>query len=218
MSGAQTPPGHRRSAGAGGDPSMEDILASIRRILSEDEAPPSPAAAPPAAKPDDRSPSEGVLVLDPSMMVAEPAPVLPSRATTPCGPSRRLRAQPVQPGRVAVRRQPGRAGGRRRRRVLGRHPGAHAGGRAVDAGAQRRPDDRRSRARGNPAAAEGMARRPPAAPGRAAGADRDRARRRPRRPLSRIAIAGLLRHPPEAAGERDAGQDLQPRRDRAPPV
>jgi cell pole-organizing protein PopZ len=47
---------------------MEDILASIRRILSEDEAPAAdgtPPASPPAG--------EGVLVLDPAMMVPEPA-------------------------------------------------------------------------------------------------------------------------------------------------
>ena len=48
---------------------MEDILASIRRILSEDEAPAAdgnpPALTPPAG--------EGVLVLDPAMMVPEPA-------------------------------------------------------------------------------------------------------------------------------------------------
>jgi len=51
--------------GAGGaDPSMEDILASIRKILAEEEAPPS---ASPAAPP-------GVLQLDASMMVAEPPP------------------------------------------------------------------------------------------------------------------------------------------------
>jgi hypothetical protein len=58
------------------DPSMEDILASIRRILSEEEpataaAPAAPPVAaveptpPPEEKPDD------VLVLDPSMLVAE---------------------------------------------------------------------------------------------------------------------------------------------------
>ncbi len=40
------------------DPSMDDILASIRRILSDEDK---------AAKP----PTEGVLVLDPSMMVEE---------------------------------------------------------------------------------------------------------------------------------------------------
>ena len=52
---------------SGGDPSMEDILASIRRILSEEEAQtaaaPEPLAAPIA--------SEDVLVLDSSMMVQD---------------------------------------------------------------------------------------------------------------------------------------------------
>lgn len=54
-------------APAGSDPSMEDILASIRRILSEDEAPHTPTAEP--------EPHEGggVLALDPAMIVAEPA-------------------------------------------------------------------------------------------------------------------------------------------------
>jgi cell pole-organizing protein PopZ len=48
---------------------MEDVLASIRRILSEDGQQPAPAAPATANKPD------GVLVLDPSMMVPdEPAP------------------------------------------------------------------------------------------------------------------------------------------------
>ena len=55
---------------------MEDILASIRRILSEDE----PPAAPPAPDPEPESgtpPKEdkkNVLILDPSMMVEEPQP------------------------------------------------------------------------------------------------------------------------------------------------
>jgi cell pole-organizing protein PopZ len=47
---------------------MEDILASIRRILSEDEAP-AAAGSPPTAQPA----GDGVLVLDPAMLVAEPA-------------------------------------------------------------------------------------------------------------------------------------------------
>jgi uncharacterized protein len=47
---------------------MEDILASIRRILSEDEAP-AADSTPPAPT----SAGEGVLVLDPAMMVPEPA-------------------------------------------------------------------------------------------------------------------------------------------------
>ena len=48
---------------------MEDILASIRRILSEDEAP-AADGTPPAPTPA----GEGVLVLDPAMMVPEAAP------------------------------------------------------------------------------------------------------------------------------------------------
>ena len=62
-----TPP-----AGAAADPSMEDILASIRRILSEDEQPAKAAdkaeasAAAPAVEDD-------VLALDESMLVSEPA-------------------------------------------------------------------------------------------------------------------------------------------------
>lgn len=64
----QHPPGQSPSAAA--DPSMEDILASIRRILSEEEAPPAtgPNAAAPAAE-------EDVFILDPSMMVDEQHPV-----------------------------------------------------------------------------------------------------------------------------------------------
>jgi uncharacterized protein len=99
MSASQTP----GAAGAppANDPSMEDILASIRRILSEEEpaaaAPATPeeevtaveprAAEPPAPdeKPDD------VLVLDPSMLVEEeelvaaPSPP-PTAAPTPPAP------------------------------------------------------------------------------------------------------------------------------------
>jgi len=44
---------------------MEDVLASIRRILSEDGQQPAPTVPAPADK------SDGVLVLDPSMMVAD---------------------------------------------------------------------------------------------------------------------------------------------------
>lgn len=59
----------------GADPSMEDILASIRRILSEDEA--APAAAPA---------DEDVLVLESSMMRSDlptPAPSTESAAADP---------------------------------------------------------------------------------------------------------------------------------------
>jgi len=56
---------------------MEDILASIRRILSEEEggpAPPSEAEPHPAATPAAPPVADDVLVLDTSMMVAEPEP------------------------------------------------------------------------------------------------------------------------------------------------
>jgi len=54
-------------APAGSDPSMEDILASIRRILSEDEAPHAPGAEPEPHQ------EGGVLTLDPAMIVSDPA-------------------------------------------------------------------------------------------------------------------------------------------------
>ncbi|MCX7384195.1 MAG: DUF2497 domain-containing protein [Alphaproteobacteria bacterium] len=83
MSG--TPPPQQPAAA---DPSMEDILASIRRILSEDE----PAAGAPAVA---GSPSEDVVALDASMMVEEPpAPATPM--ATPVTPI------PVMPAPVAA--------------------------------------------------------------------------------------------------------------------
>lgn len=54
----------------GADPSMEEILASIRRILNDDDVP-AETAEPPAANDD-------VLVLDESMLVSEPAYERPS--------------------------------------------------------------------------------------------------------------------------------------------
>ena len=57
---------------------MEDILASIRRILSEDEAP-AAAAQPPSAQPAD----DDILVLDPAMIVPEPAPHEAAPVTEP---------------------------------------------------------------------------------------------------------------------------------------
>ena len=66
MSGTPTPGGT-----PAGDPSMEDILASIRRILSDDEAKPDEAhAAPtPISKPEPAD--DDVLLLDPSMLVQQ---------------------------------------------------------------------------------------------------------------------------------------------------
>lgn len=80
MSGAHAPPGTPTAGtasgsgeGSGSDPSMEDILASIRRILSEEE----PQAAPNVPEPVPGEKSDGVLVLDPSMMLPDqpPAPI-----------------------------------------------------------------------------------------------------------------------------------------------
>jgi cell pole-organizing protein PopZ len=64
--------------GNAADPSMEDILASIRRILSEDEAeqPHQEKAAP------DPAPQEP-LTLDPSMLVEEPPPMTPVHEEPP---------------------------------------------------------------------------------------------------------------------------------------
>jgi uncharacterized protein len=61
---------------------MEDILASIRRILNEDE---SPAASAPPGEPAEEPAEEDVLVLDQSMMVrgAEPAPDPADAASQP---------------------------------------------------------------------------------------------------------------------------------------
>ncbi|MGI4976667.1 MAG: DUF2497 domain-containing protein [Janthinobacterium lividum] len=58
--------GHAGQAPGGeAEPSMDDILASIRRILSDDEAAEAASGHPAAAEP-------GVLLLDPAMMVHEP--------------------------------------------------------------------------------------------------------------------------------------------------
>ncbi len=101
MSGAHPPPGTPAGGpafgsgeAAGGDPSMEDVLASIRRILSEEgqqQAPTVPAPAPTDGP-------DGVLVLDPSMMVPDepaetPAGVPPQSPTD--------RAPETSPGLVA---------------------------------------------------------------------------------------------------------------------
>jgi cell pole-organizing protein PopZ len=84
---------------------MEDILASIRRILSEDQTaegpaaagpPPEPAAPPPAAG------TDGVLALETSMLVSGPtaAPAAPPREPVrPVEPARPVEAvaEPAEP-------------------------------------------------------------------------------------------------------------------------
>jgi len=72
----------RAKPAAAGDPSMEDILASIRRILAEEEGVP-PAV--PTSAPGAGSLGDGVLQLDASMMLPDPieAPVLPPPDVAP---------------------------------------------------------------------------------------------------------------------------------------
>src|SRR5262249_19201062 len=79
MSASQPPAAPNPGSAPASDPSMEDILASIRRILSEDEAPAEAAISSPrpAGPPSGEGGGNGVLVLDPAMMVPEPVRVAP---------------------------------------------------------------------------------------------------------------------------------------------
>ncbi|HEY1935873.1 MAG TPA: DUF2497 domain-containing protein [Acetobacteraceae bacterium] len=74
---------------------MEDILASIRRILSEEE----PAAGAAGAEPEPAAKNDGVLVLDPSMLVPdepepEPEPMV-AEVLPPPRPAPVVQARPV---------------------------------------------------------------------------------------------------------------------------
>jgi len=60
-----------QSGQSAADPSMEDILASIRRILSEDEVPAPAEPAPPSSLTSAGPDNDDVLVLDASMMAAD---------------------------------------------------------------------------------------------------------------------------------------------------
>lgn len=104
MSASVPPPG----PGGAPDPSMEDILASIRRILSEDEQPkaaggaPTPAVAPGVAPGADAE----VVALDESMLVAEP-PMPPAEdaalvAIEPVVPAEPEPARQVDPAPLAL--------------------------------------------------------------------------------------------------------------------
>jgi len=93
-----------------GDPSMEDILASIRRILSEDETP--AAAGPPVTAAPEKfdggnaatvADDDDVLVLDETMMVkAEPPPPAPSAAAPPPAPPQPVTVPPDPPAPLPV--------------------------------------------------------------------------------------------------------------------
>jgi cell pole-organizing protein PopZ len=66
MATAPTPAAAPAPVPDGADPSMEEILASIRRILNDDEVPVVPADAAASSPPED-----DVLVLDDSMIVSD---------------------------------------------------------------------------------------------------------------------------------------------------
>jgi cell pole-organizing protein PopZ len=79
MSGQTPPPAGPAAPAVASDQSMEDILASIRRILNEDEAPATPDASaaeqPEGAADAAASPGEpGPLLLTEDMMVSAPMP------------------------------------------------------------------------------------------------------------------------------------------------
>ena len=80
---------------AGADPSMEDILASIRRILAEEEA---PAAAPVVVAPAERQvpveQDDEVLQLDPSMLLPDPVPDLATEPTPSLPPPAMAEPEP----------------------------------------------------------------------------------------------------------------------------
>ena len=84
------------SASQAPDPSMEDILASIRRILNEDE--PAAAAPPKQPEPDD------VLVLDASMMVDQPPQ--PPETMSQSIPPKPEPSAPAPTAKVAVASMP----------------------------------------------------------------------------------------------------------------
>ncbi|MCX7932176.1 MAG: DUF2497 domain-containing protein [Rhodovarius sp.] len=84
--------GGRAEAPAATDPSMDDILASIRRILNEDELTPAAGAGPAAPTPGPEEPlqlTEAMMVADaPPAAVAPPTPgVAPALAAAPAAPA-----------------------------------------------------------------------------------------------------------------------------------
>ncbi|HVZ07605.1 DUF2497 domain-containing protein [Rhodopila sp.] len=83
------------------DPSMEEILASIRRILNEDET--SAAAEPPPEPQPQAEADDDVLVLDRSMLVtpADEAPLLAEHAATD-HPAADHRAEAAEPAAGAA--------------------------------------------------------------------------------------------------------------------
>ncbi|HEY8613893.1 MAG TPA: DUF2497 domain-containing protein [Roseomonas sp.] len=86
----------------GQDPSMEDILASIRKILNEEESAPGKVAG--ASEPEPLELTEAMLVTPPAPETAQPAePVIAVTLTAPVSPEREPQPAPPppQPSEVA---------------------------------------------------------------------------------------------------------------------
>lgn len=90
---------------AGGDPSMEDILASIRRILNEDEQPAGPAN-PQAAAPPPPPPPDEPLDLTREMLVDAPSPPPAPRADPPTAPAAPMPAEQAAPAAAPSQPEP----------------------------------------------------------------------------------------------------------------
>lgn len=94
MSGTQGPNGQ--------DPNMEDILASIRRILNEDEPTASAPAAPAAAAmPGALPPRLAPVVPAPAQAVGGPAPALPGSTPLTSSPAPHRAEEPVEEATLA---------------------------------------------------------------------------------------------------------------------
>lgn len=84
-SGKGSTNGGAQQGTSGGDPAMEDILASIRRILNEDEAPPAKADAP--APPHESRSAPEPLNLTEEMLVSPTQPSPEPEEMQPMAPS-----------------------------------------------------------------------------------------------------------------------------------
>jgi cell pole-organizing protein PopZ len=114
MSDSSLPKGSGGAAGAPGDPQMDDILASIRRILNEDEAagagpglpPPPPATAPPAAAAASAPGGPEPLQLTEAMLVQPPPAPAPAAAAPPPPPPAPPSGPPPSPPLAASPAEP----------------------------------------------------------------------------------------------------------------
>ena len=99
MKANEKPPQGRDAGGNAPDPSMRDILASIRRILSEDEvATPVSSTIPPRMTPAaEPAPKDDILDLDAGLMVNAPHPPPPE----PAGPVTQTPPSEAAPGMIA---------------------------------------------------------------------------------------------------------------------